>query len=65
MSEASNQRSACELQKQALIALRSAVGGVMREHIRLGLPIHIWRDGKVVEISPDEVSKRYLFEPVR
>jgi hypothetical protein len=36
------------LEKRAEIALKEAVEGVIDEHARLGLPLHIWRDGKVV-----------------
>ncbi|MGO9862465.1 MAG: hypothetical protein ACLPLR_02540 [Terriglobales bacterium] len=27
------------------------------EHARLGLPVYIWRDGKVVELEPDEARE--------
>jgi hypothetical protein len=43
------------LQKRAEMALREAVNGVIDEHARLGLPLYIGRDGKVVELSPAEV----------
>jgi hypothetical protein len=31
------------------------VAKAIDEHARLGLPVYIWRDGSVVELSPDEV----------
>jgi hypothetical protein len=37
------------------MALKEAVEEVIDERARLGLPLHIWRDGKVVALSPDEV----------
>ncbi len=37
------------------MALKVAVEKVMEEHARNGFPIYIWRDGKVVEISADEL----------
>ena len=43
------------LEQRAEMALRAAVEGVIIEHARLGLPIYIWRDGKVVELSPEEL----------
>jgi hypothetical protein len=43
------------LEKRAEMAFREAVDEVIDEHARIGLPIYIGRDGKVVELSPDEV----------
>jgi len=43
------------LEKRAEIALKIAVAKAIDEHARLGLPVYIWRDGKVVELSPDDV----------
>jgi len=37
------------LQKRAELALHKAVEEVIREHARLGLPLYIGRNGKVVE----------------
>ncbi len=45
------------LEKRAEMAFRAAVSGVIDEHARLGLPLYIGRDGKVVELSPDEVRE--------
>jgi hypothetical protein len=46
------------LEERALMALEAAVEKVWEEHAREGLPIYIWRDGKVVEVSPEEVRLR-------
>ena len=43
------------LEQRAEMAFKSAVEEVIIEHARLGLPIYIWRDGKVVELSPEEL----------
>jgi hypothetical protein len=43
------------LEERALTALRAAVGKVFEEHIREGLPLYIWRDGKVVAVPPEEL----------
>ncbi|MGA7559161.1 MAG: hypothetical protein WCF61_01980 [Terriglobales bacterium] len=43
------------LHKRAEIAFKIAVAKAIDEHSRLGLPIYIWRDGRVVELSPNEV----------
>jgi hypothetical protein len=45
-------------EERALMALEAAVEKVWEEHAREGLPIYIWRDGKVVEVSPEEVRMR-------
>jgi len=44
------------LHVRAEMALKAAVRKVIEEHIRSGRPIHIWRDGKVVALSPQELE---------
>jgi hypothetical protein len=39
-------------------ALRKAVAEAIAEHRRNGIPIAIWRDGKVVRIPADEIEVR-------
>lgn len=48
------------LREEALQSLRDAVGKVIQEHKRLGIPLAIWRDGKVVQISPEDAEAEYL-----
>jgi hypothetical protein len=48
------------LREEALQAMRTAVGHVIAEHKRYGIPLVIWRDGKIVEISPEEAEAEYL-----
>jgi hypothetical protein len=48
------------LREEALQALRDAVGKVIADHKRLGLPLVIWRDGRVAEVSPEEAEAEYL-----
>ena len=43
------------LEQRAEMALKAAVEKVIVEHARQGLPIYIWRDGRVVEVPPDEL----------
>jgi hypothetical protein len=43
------------LEERAAMALKAAVEKVVAEHARQGLPIYIWRDGRVVEVPPDEL----------
>ena len=43
------------LAERGLMALKEAVAEMIEDHIRKGLPIYIWRDGKVVEVSAEEL----------
>jgi hypothetical protein len=55
MKRASKSVLRLPLEKRAEMAFKEAVEEVIDEHARLGLPLHIWRDGKVVALSADEV----------
>jgi hypothetical protein len=46
------------IEEQAEKALTEAVEEVIDENARLGLPIYVWRDGKLVDIGPEEAAKR-------
>jgi len=37
------------------MALKGAVEKVIEEHMRVGLPINIWGDGKAVAVQPEEL----------
>jgi len=39
------------------MALHDAYESAMEEHIRWNLPMHFWEDGKVVEVSVEEVRQ--------
>ena len=43
------------IEKRAEIAFKIAVAKAIDEHARLGLPIYVWRDGRVVEIPAEHV----------
>ena len=43
------------LEQRAEMAFKAAVEEVIVDHARQGLPIYIWREGKVVELSPEEL----------
>ena len=43
------------LEERALMALQAAVEKVFEDHIQEGLPLSIWRDGKVVAVPPEEL----------
>jgi hypothetical protein len=46
------------LEVRAEMAMKAAFEGVVQEHIRNGLPLYIWRDGKVVAVSPEELKEQ-------
>ena len=48
---------ALPLHERALIALRAAVNKAYARAAREGRPMYIWRDGKVVRLSPKEVRQ--------
>lgn len=48
------------IEMRAEVALEAAVEKVVEEHARLGLPLHLWRNGKLVEISAEEVRRKLL-----
>jgi len=43
------------LQQKAFKAFKEAVRGVVEDHKRSGRPLSVWRNGKVVRLSPDKV----------
>jgi hypothetical protein len=44
------------LEVRAEMAMKAAFEKVVEEHIRSGRPIHVWRDGRVVAVSPQELQ---------
>ena len=55
MSKVSKEVLRLPLEKRAEIAFKVAMAKAIDEHTRLGLPVYVWRNGKVVELSPNEV----------
>jgi hypothetical protein len=53
-----NKRTSFVLAYKAEEALRKAVAEAFAEHRRNGVPIAIWRNGKVVRIPPDQIEVR-------
>lgn len=43
------------MEERALMALKAAVEKVIEERVREGLPLYIWRDGKVVAVPAEEL----------
>jgi hypothetical protein len=48
------------MSERGLMALKMAVKKAIEEHAREGLPMYGWRDGKVVEIPPDELRAQSI-----
>jgi len=46
------------MEQRAEIAFKAAVARAIDEHARLGVPIYIWRNKKVVKLSPRAVLSR-------
>ena len=46
------------LAERGLLALKAAVEKAIEEHAREGLPLYIWRDGKVVAVPAEELRRR-------
>ena len=46
------------LEERALLALKAAFEKVVEERVREGLPVYIWRDGKVVAVPAEELRAR-------
>ncbi len=44
--------------ERATMALKAAVENAIEEHAREGLPMYIWRDGKVVAVPAEELRKK-------
>lgn len=54
---------ALPLHQRAEMALREAVEEVIERHARLGLPIYVWRNDRMIDISAEEAAKRGLSRP--
>ncbi len=52
MSKPSKQILQLPIEKRAEIAFKIAVAKAIDEHTRLGLPVYVWRNSRVVRLSP-------------
>ena len=43
------------IEQRAEMAFKAAVAKALIEHARLGLPVYIWRNKRVVKLSPKAV----------
>ncbi len=46
------------LLERAALAMKAAVENAIEEHAREGLPLYIWRDGKVGAVPAEELRPR-------
>ncbi len=44
--------------ERGLRARKTAVKKAIEDHARQGLPIYIWRDGRVLEVPPDKLHEQ-------
>ena len=54
MSKPSKDVLRLPIEKRAEIAFKVAVAKAIDEHTRLGLPFYIWRNSRVVKLSPNK-----------
>ena len=54
MSKPSKDVLRLPIEKPAEIAFKVAVAKAIDEHTRLGLPVYIWRNSRVVKLSPNK-----------
>ncbi len=43
------------LNERADLAMKTAIEKLKLDHARRGLPLYIWQDGKVVEVSAEQL----------
>ncbi len=53
MSKPSRDILQLPIEKRAEIAFKVAVAKAIDEHTRLGLPVYIWRNSRVVKLFPN------------
>ena len=46
------------LNERAEFAMQAAIRKVIEEHAREGLPMYVWRDGKVVAVRAEELPEK-------
>lgn len=46
------------LQDKATLALKEAVHEVIKRHKKTGRPLVIWKNGRVVKVSPNQLQNR-------
>jgi hypothetical protein len=57
MSKPSRKVLQLPIEERAEIAFKVAVAKAIDEHARLGLPVYVWRDSRIVKLSPNKRNK--------
>jgi hypothetical protein len=57
MKKISKVVSRLSIEKRAEVAFKVAVRKAINEHIRLGLPVYVWRDGKIIAVRANNRPK--------
>jgi len=57
MSKPSREVLQLPIEQRAEIAFKVAVAKAIDDHTLLGLPVYIWRNSKVVKLSPNKTNK--------
>lgn len=65
MKKPSGKKSKLSIHRRAEIAFKLAVDNALRQHARAGLPVYVWRNGKVVEIPARELEYRLSISQAR
>lgn len=60
MSESYRELLELPLEVRVEMAMRSAVLKALQENARLGVPSYFWQDGKIVEVSAEDLRPNYL-----
>lgn len=58
MSKTPDKIMALPIQKRAALAMQAAFKKAVEEHVREGLPMYVWRDGKVVAVPAEELLEK-------
>ena len=58
MSEIPAEIMALPIQERAALAMQAAFKKAVEEHVREGLPMYVWRDGKVVAVPAEELLEK-------
>jgi hypothetical protein len=56
MREPSKNVSELALEDRADLAMKTAIEKLKLDHARRGLPVYIWQDGKIVEVSAEQLK---------
>jgi hypothetical protein len=58
MSEIPAEIMALPIQERAALAMQAAFQNAVEEHLRDGLPMYVWREGKVVAVPAEELLEK-------